>query len=183
MTGRGFLVHSTTKATLALLAILIAPASATAQASAAGPVLDQLLGEVRLLRQAIEQQGARQARAQLLIGRLSLQDQRVARLRAESWRLESETGSLGAERTRMQAVVAEMGASLERASSAEQAGNIESELRMLGTRLQQVESTLAGLESQQVQARQALEAAAARYDELERWFDDLERDLSRSAVR
>jgi type II secretory pathway component PulJ len=42
---------------------------------------------------------------------------------------------------------------------------------------------LAGLESQQVQARQALEAAAARYDELERWFDDLERDLSRSAVR
>ena len=65
---------------------LCIPGTARAQASgnADTPTLNALLGEVRLLRQAIERQSALAGRAQLLVGKLALQDQRVARWQAEA---------------------------------------------------------------------------------------------------
>jgi primosomal protein N'' len=57
------------------------------------PTLEALLAEVRLLRQALERQGVVATRTQLLVSRLALQDQRVARSRAALERLESELAS------------------------------------------------------------------------------------------
>src|SRR5438105_13131105 len=70
-----------------------------AQSGASGPAtLDTLLQEVRLLRKAIEKQGVTAARTQLLMGRIALQDQRVARARDALERLDTELA--GAERGR-----------------------------------------------------------------------------------
>jgi hypothetical protein len=65
--------------------------------------LNALLAEVRLLRQAIERQGTVAGRAQLLVGRLALQDQRVMRWQAESQRLESELTAMTERRNLNQA--------------------------------------------------------------------------------
>src|SRR5262245_60536546 len=65
-----------------------------AQTVSEGGALGALLAEVRLLREAIERQSAVASRAQLLVGKLALQDQRVLRWQAESQRLESELAAL-----------------------------------------------------------------------------------------
>jgi hypothetical protein len=49
------------------------------------------------LRQAVERQSVLAGRAQLLVGRLGIQDQRVARWQAEVQKLEGETAVLSAE--------------------------------------------------------------------------------------
>jgi len=68
---------------LAVSLMLLPSTASSQQAPEAGVTLDLLLGEVRLLRRALERQVAFQARAQLLVGRLALQDQRVMRARSE----------------------------------------------------------------------------------------------------
>ena len=65
-----------------LLAVATLPRPGQAQSAAPGPAtLDTLLQEVRLLRKAIEKQSVTAARTQLLMGRIALQDQRLATAR------------------------------------------------------------------------------------------------------
>jgi chromosome segregation ATPase len=153
-----------------------------AQASddASVPTLNALLNEVRLLRQAIEHQSALAGRAQLLVGKLSLQDQRVARCQAEAQRLETETSSLADARARTQATLTERRAAGERAKDAEEAAAVQGQVRMLEAQLKQENANLATLEARRVEASQALEAERARYEELNARFDQLERDLAPS---
>ena len=79
-----------------------APPTARAQAKddANTAALNALLSEVRLLRHAIERQNTLSGRARLLVGQLTLQDQRVARSQAEAQRLEAEALSLAVVRAR-----------------------------------------------------------------------------------
>jgi hypothetical protein len=64
-----------------LLVVFLSPPAARAQTapSPSAGTLDAVVKELRLLRQVMERQGWATARAQLLIGRLTLQDQRTAR--------------------------------------------------------------------------------------------------------
>src|SRR5438132_14242173 len=97
-----------------LLAATTLPTRAQAQPAAPAPAaLDTLLQEVRLLRRAIEKQALTAARAQLLMGRIALQDQRVARARDGLVRLDTELA--GAERGRdgLQSAGAELARNLE----------------------------------------------------------------------
>ena len=157
--------------------LVVVPSPAAAQPPARG-TLDVLLGEVRLLRQALERQVGLTARAQLLVGRLALQDQRLARARSELQRAESEAQALAAERSRMQNALLELPRSAELADPSRQA-DLEREQRMMAAGLQEVEKALSAAEGRRSKAAQAAADEEARYEELARWFDDLDRELAR----
>jgi chromosome segregation ATPase len=144
------------------------------------PALSSLLTEVRLLRQAIERQGALAGRAQLLVGRLALQDERVARLQAEVQRLETEASSLALQRVATQAALGRVRNALDQAKDIEQTTGMEHEVRMLEAQLKQQGANLVALETRRDETRQALEAGRAKYEELSDRFDQFERELDPS---
>lgn len=166
--------------TAALLILGLVPCAARAQAVDDGgtPTLGALLREVRALRQAIERQGTVAGRAQLLIGRLALQDQRVARGQAESQRLETDASSAASGRTRTQAMLAEQRSAIDRAKDSDEAAAMQGRVRMLEAQLKQESANLATLEARRTEANQTLEMERARYEELSARFDQLERDLA-----
>jgi hypothetical protein len=174
----------TARLTVAVLAVcgLCRPYPARAQAGddAATPTLSALLREVRMLRLAIERQGAIAGRAQLLVGKLALEDQRVARAQAELQRLESETATATANRARTQTLLTERRMQIDRAKDADEAAVIQSDLRRMEAQWKQEGASLSALELRRAEANQAWEAERARYDELSARFDQLERDLAPS---
>jgi chromosome segregation ATPase len=161
---------------------LCAPCAAPAQATddADVPIMNALLTEVRLLRQAIERQGTVAGRAQLLVGRLALQDERVARWHAEVQRLETEASSLALQRVATQAALGRVRNTLDQAKDVEQTTGMEHEVRMLEAQLKQQGANLVALETRRDETKQALEAGRAKYEELSDRFDQLERELDRS---
>ena len=165
-----------------ILCSFCAPPTTRAQArdDASTATLNALLAEVRLLRHAIERQNALSGRVQLLVGQLTLQDQRVARSQAEAQRLEAETLSLAVVRARTEATLAERRTAAERAKNAEEAAAMQGNARMLEVQLKQESTNLATLETRRVEANQAWEAERARYEELSARFDQLERELEPS---
>src|SRR5687768_105972 len=83
------MTRRTTHSVLLVAGVILLPAIAYTQAPQEGwTTHDVLLREVRLLRLAIERQSMVSARAQLLVGRLALQDQRFARSSATVARVE-----------------------------------------------------------------------------------------------
>jgi hypothetical protein len=93
-----------------------------APAPTAGTV-EGVVNEIRLLRQAIERQSSSAARAQLLIGRLGLQDQRTARARSAVERLEGELADAQRGRDQLQVAARETQPSLEQACWRTSTGN------------------------------------------------------------
>lgn len=154
------------------------PSPVTDDANAPG--LSALLTEVRLLRQAIERQGIVAGRAQLLVGRLALQDERVARWQAEVQRLETEASSLALQRVATQAALGRFRNALDQAKDVEQTTGMEHEVRMLEAQLKQQGASLVALETRRDETRQALEAGRAKYEELSDRFDQLEQELDPS---
>ena len=168
--------------TMLFFCSLCAPCAAPSQPTddANVPALNALLTEVRLLRQAIERQGAVAGRAQLLVGRLALQDQRVARWQAEVQRLETDASNLALQRVGTQGALARVRAALDQAKDVEQAAEMEHEVRMREAQLKQEGANLVALETRRDETKQALEAARAKYEELSDRFDQLERELDPS---
>jgi len=163
--------------------VAVSPAnaqSAAAPAPEAG-ALNALLAEVRLLRQAIERQGTVAGRAQLLVGRLALQDQRVMRWQAESQRLESELTAMTERRNLNQARLNEMRNAIQGDRDPERVLALEQEVRMLQAQVKQEAALQAGLETRRAEAVQAAEAERARYDELSDRLERLERELDKPA--
>jgi hypothetical protein len=80
------------KVAIGLILACAPPAAASAQGAlpAGTGGLDAVVKEIRLMRQELERQSATTTRAQLLIGRLTLQDQRSTRARQAVERLESD---------------------------------------------------------------------------------------------
>ena len=171
----GWLLVSVSMGTL-LLPIQV-HAQTPAAPGAAG--LDAVVQELRLLRRAVERQSTTSARTQLLLARLSLQDQRGARSRQAVERLEVEL--LGAERERSQLQVGarEMTRALERATDPAERQSLEQESRMMRSRLAATDSAVDGVQARLAQAKQVLEADTARCDELENWLADVERESQR----
>ena len=166
-------------ATLAMTVALVFPATVYAQgmpASGTG-TLEGITSEIRLLRQALERQSAAGTRVQLLIGRLTLQDQRTARARAAVERLESELASGERERDELQAASREMVRSLEQATDHERRTELETQSRMIRDRYTKAVAQLARTEGRVAQARQALDIEAGSYDEFDRLLADLDRQL------
>ncbi len=148
--------------------------------SAAVVSLDAVVQELRLLRRAVERQNSSVARTQLLLARLSLQDQRLARSRQTVERLEAELAGAEREQTHLQGTARELARALEQATTEEaHRQGIEQESRLLRSRLAVSSSALQSVNARLAQARQVLDTDAARYDELETWLADLERELQR----
>jgi chromosome segregation ATPase len=147
--------------------------------SAAVVSLDAVVQELRLLRRAVERQNSSVARTQLLLARLSLQDQRLARSRQTVERLEAELAGAEREQTHLQGTARELARALEQATEEAHRQGIEQESRLLRSRLAVSSSALQSVNARLAQARQVLDTDAARYDELETWLADLERELQR----
>lgn len=169
------LSHRSTALLIAAGTILL-PVTAAAQDPA--PPLEALLAEVRLLRQALERTTLLQTRAQLVVGRLGLQDQRLARARTELSQAEAEVLNLTGERTRLRATLEDMERAAETIDPARQP-DLERELRMVSTRSREIDRLLAATQERRSRAAEAVAVEETRTVELERWFDDLDRELSR----
>jgi hypothetical protein len=165
---------------LMLGAVLLGLAPAVARAQAGPPeggMAGVLVREIRLLRQALERQGAAGARAQLLIGRLALQDQRAARARQAVERLESELGAAERERDELQAASRESAESLERATDDEHREQLERQSRMLRARLATLQGDISRAQGRIVEAKQTLELETSGSEDLEARLRDLDREL------
>ena len=142
--------------------------------------LEALLAELRLLRQAVERQNVIATRIQLVMGRLTLQDQRVARSRAALERVDSELTSAGLERNNMRNAVVERQRAIEQVTDPTARGQLEQSLRSLQAGLRDREARLVALQQQQTESKQLFEAESGRFDELEGGVGQLERELDRS---
>lgn len=158
-------------------ALILVPAPSRGQAPA---TLDVLLAEVRLLRQALERQAGVHARTQLVVGQLTLQDQRLARARGELGRAEGEVQSLSQDVRQTQGVLAEMTQALD-AVDATRRPEMEREVRVLTQRVRDQEAARAAAEGRRGRALQSVAAEEARYEELERRLDELDRELLKAA--
>jgi chromosome segregation ATPase len=169
--------HAT--ATLGFVLVCFLPAAAHAQAPPppSSGTLDAVVREVRLLRQTLERQTATAARAQLIIARLTLYDHRAARARDAVDRLEGEIANAERERDQLQAASREMARSLEQATDPDRRQQLESESRVIRKRIVEAEAQRSRTEARLAQAKQTLDVETGRYDELERWLNDLDRQL------
>jgi hypothetical protein len=146
--------------------------------------VDVLMGEVRLLRRAIERQTSTAARAQLLVGRLALQEQRVARSSIMAERAEMQSTAAAELATRMQSELAVFQEALDDAATepAPRAA-AEQQVRALKARLAEHAAATTDVQARLQEAKQSLEADRARYDELEAAFNRLDRELEQQTSR
>jgi hypothetical protein len=170
---------TTLKTALALLVGLVAlPANAGAQATPLPPPTgDSLFQEVRLLRQAVERMSRGSARVQLLVGRLAVQDQRLARAQDALDRLDDEAFTLEPHRRRTDAEVRDLTRSLEQEADDARRAELEGKLRVARARSGEHAHTAGQLESRRSRARQSVAAEQARYQELDAKLIELEREL------
>jgi chromosome segregation ATPase len=155
------------------------PVATYAQAGSpsGGVALDAVVREIRLLRQALEKQGSATARAQLLIARLTLQDERTARARQSVEKLEDHMGNLARERDQIEGAMRQVRHSLEQVSAEERRRDLEAEANMIRARLAEVQAQVSRTEQRLAQAKEALEIETGQYDELQAWLRDLDKQL------
>ena len=165
--------------TFGFVVVCLMPATAQSQTPpppGAG-TLDAVVKELRLLRQAVEKQSSTAARLQLLMGRLTLQDQRTARAQQTVERLQNELASATRERDELQSRARAIAQRLEQAGSDEPRQQLETEARMVHARLSDDQGHVSSAENRLSQARQALDVETGRYDELDAWLRDMDKQL------
>ncbi len=145
--------------------------------------LEGVVNEIRLLRQAIERQSSSAARAQLLIGRLGLQDQRTARAREAVERLEGELANGQRERDQLQVAARETQRSLEQTADQERRTELEAQSRVIREQYTKAQQRVAQTEERLARAREALDVETGRYDDLDRLLADVGRQLQAAPGR
>ncbi len=162
---------------LGLAFFLAASGWAQVAPTATAGTLDGVINEIRLLRQVIERQSSSAARAQLLIGRLGLQDQRTARARDAVERLEGELANGQRERDQLQVAAREAQRSLEQTTDQERRTELETQTRMIREQYTKAQQRVSQTEDRLTRAREALDVETGRYDDLDRLLVDLDRQL------
>jgi chromosome segregation ATPase len=163
-----------------LLAATTLPARAQAPSAAPGPAtLETLLQEVRLLRKAIEKQSVTATRTQLVMGRIALQEQRLARARDLLERVDGQLMVAERERDHLRSAAAEFARNLEEAPDEAKRAELESAVRNVRVQVTDQDKVVSEIRTRHAQAQQALEAETSRYDELDGWLRDLDRELQR----
>jgi len=161
-----------------LVGLVLVPATVRSQATPLPPPTgDSLIQEIRLLRQAVERQATGSARVQLMVGRLAVQDQRVARTQEATERMDEEAFALEQQRRRMDAEVRELTRSFEQEADDARRAELEGKLRAAKARSGEHAATTAQLESRRSRARQSAAQEQARYQELDGKLAELEREL------
>jgi chromosome segregation ATPase len=164
---------------LALLAgLLVLPAEAGAQATPLPPPNgDSIIQELRLLRAAIERQSRSTARVQLLVGRLTVQDQRVGRAQAAAERLDEEAFTLEQQRRRLDAEMGDLTRAFEKETDAGKKAELDGKLRSARARMSEHTALAAQVESRRSRARQSVAAEQSRYQDVDAKLTELEREL------
>ena len=139
--------------------------------------LEVLLQEVRLLREAIETQGALQSHVGLLMGRLALQDQRVARAAELLKELEDKAAQAALQRERYHDAVRDLQRQIETADDEKGRATLTERLNRLRRERFSTERDNSRVEQRVRSARQALETEEGRYSEIEAFVDHLDRKL------
>ena len=165
-----------------VVAALLPPAAARAQAMPpARTIEDPLLREVRLLRLAIERQSSINARAQLLMARLGVQDQRVGRASAAVERAQADAASAAQRSAQLQRELARARRLAEEAPDPNDRAAAEQQAQDLRRQMAQHGHPSSEPELRLGEARQALNAERARFEEIEGALERLDRELERPA--
>jgi predicted nucleic acid-binding Zn-ribbon protein len=145
-------------------------------------VLSALLGEVRGLRLAIEQMASAGPRIQLALGRLQLQEQRLNTMLRRLETLRDSTA--GAERgvSQLEAQLARMQEDFKAAETRGDAPDeraLAYEMRQLRRQLDLARQDQQRWQAEEAQLQQQIAAEQARWTEINRSLEDLERALGK----
>lgn len=157
-----------------VLPLVIALLGSTEQDSS-----NQLLQEVRRLREAIEMMVSTGARVQIVFGRLQLQEQRTATAARRLDDLRDQLARATAETTALAARLSENEERLRTSSGPEARDNFETEVTLLKRALTQQETERARLQTEEGMAATALASEQGRWTELNQQLEELERTLAR----
>ncbi len=169
-----------------ILAAVIAPLGlATLSGQTERPAADDmkaLVAEVRALRVAVERTASTNGRAQLLLGRLQLQENRLATLGRQvlelRTRVQDAQAAQAASEGRLEAtrhLASTTQDANERRAMEEQAGGLKVEVAQLKARTLQLQQDETG-------AQQALTTEQQRWSEFNAQLEELERALGRPAA-
>jgi hypothetical protein len=149
-----------------------------AQPTAAQPqdpqITAQLLQEVRALRAAFERMTIAGTRAQLLLARLQMQEQRMTSLGRQLQETRTKLASVQRDRDSHALRIESFNEGLDRASSAEHRVDMEQGLKMTKQTVKQLDQQLEALHAEDVGIGQALSAEQARWLDINSRLEELE---------
>lgn len=134
----------------------------------------QLLQEVRALRGAIERMTAAGTRAQLLLGRLQMQEQRMTSLSRQLQETRAKLASVQRERQNHAQRLEAFTEGLDRALSQQERIDMESGLKMTKQMVMQFDQQVNALQAEDAGVGQALSTEQARWIELNARLEELE---------
>jgi chromosome segregation ATPase len=137
--------------------------------------LRALLAEVRLLRQAIEHQGAAAAQGQLLVARLGQCNQRLARARSEAERLEAALAHQSQELSNTRITLEDL--QNKPPADSDSPDDRERELTRLRKRMARQASAESELQTRRARALERADLDAGACDALESQLEQLQRQL------
>ncbi len=162
-----------------LAAALVAVVSAQAPRGGSDG-LDQLLSEVRALRGELNQVAASSMRMQLLLARLSLQEQRIAVLTQQSAELQQQLATVTRDQSASEEHLARVTQALQdTAVPAEERRAAEYEIAALNTRAAERQQQQDRLQNQLDEVSRAVSAERGRWIEFNSRLDELEQSLPR----
>jgi chromosome segregation ATPase len=163
--------------TLVVSASIVAVVAAQRSTSSTEP-LDALLNEVRQLRLAMERATVISPRIQLLTGRLSVQDQRVARLSHDVSALKDQMGRVATNVQQLAKEAAEIEEVLSRDDmDVKRRRELEGHQRALKAKAETLAAEDQMLRARETEAENALSAEQAAWADLVRRLDELEQAL------
>jgi chromosome segregation ATPase len=134
----------------------------------------QLLQEVRGLRAAIERMTVASTRAQLLLGRLQMQEQRMTSLARQLQETRSRLGAVQRDRESHALKIEALTEDLDRALKHEERIDTENGLKMIKQMVKQLDQQLSVLQAEDASVGQALSAEQARWLDLNARLEELE---------
>ena len=151
-----------------------------AQSSSGGSVetLSALLSEVRALRMAVERAASTSPQVQLLTARLAVQNERVTRASRDADAVRQDLGRVQSQASARASEAAEIEEGLSREGDRERQQRWKERLRQLKLEGDASTVTEAGLRAREGELANILAIEQAQWVELNRRFDELERQLA-----
>jgi chromosome segregation ATPase len=134
-----------------------------------------LVGEVRLLRQAVERAASISPRIEIGLQLLRLEDERIARLSRETAALQDELGSLTSQLERLAAAQRGREEALRVEADPERRTQLEQEIKGVKASIDEAAAREQQLRPREMEAAAKLQAAELRWQELEAQLDTLRR--------
>lgn len=160
---------------------LAAPSVAAAQANpAAAPpdVLKELLVEVRALRLAMERAATVGARIQLLVARVQMQEQRIAKLSRRAIAVREELGQLDTSLAQQGAMMKQFERGAQSRANPDEQRELESMVEMHKQQIALAEKRRQDLLNEEAQLTQQIAADQGRWSDVNNQLDALERSLT-----